>query len=97
MKIYMEESGVVESAEERWKQNFLVKGPFKMLVVQVIAAENNGWRAEVGYSNGGMVIEDPKQTFKSTWAANLEAVTKIAKSMARQHKIKWKPGPYGKQ
>ena len=79
-----------------WKKNFIVIGDSVSMAIEVVAAENDGWRAEVGFSKGGMVIEDPVFILKSEWAKSFEAAETIAKSMARKYKIKWQPKPYGK-
>jgi hypothetical protein len=64
-------------------------------MINVIAAEANGWRVEVGYSFGGKVIENPKQSISSEWVNTFEGAEKLAKSKAKIHKIKWNKKPYG--
>jgi len=92
-------AGLNEAAdtEERWKRNVISVGPKMALVVQITAAEANGWRTDVGFSKGGKVIEDPAYSLKSDWVATYEAAEKAAKTYARKFKIKWKPVPYGKR
>lgn len=79
---------------ERWKDNFVVTAPVT-LAVAVTAAENNGWRAEVGVSQGGKVIE--RQPFSTKWFKTFEEAKKEAKRLARVNKIQFKPKPYGER
>jgi hypothetical protein len=79
-----------------WKKNFIVPGPKATIMVSVIAAENDGWRAEAGVSLGGKVIESPKQAFESNWVQTFEAAENKAKGMCRTFKCPWKGRkPYG--
>lgn len=89
--------GLSEAREnpDDWKKNFITIGNKVFSVVQVIAAENDGWRVEYGYSKGGKVIEDPKQILRSDWHRTFELAEKNAKAMAKLFDVKWKPKPYG--
>jgi hypothetical protein len=78
-------------------KNFIVIGKQVFLAIDVITAENNGWRAEVGISQSGMVIEDPKYTFKSSWFSTFEQAEKAALGMAKDMKVNWNPKPYGRR
>jgi len=78
-----------------WKNNFIVLGDKYFIAVEVIAAENDGWRVEVGFSKNGMVVEDPKQIIKSDWKKTFEIASKEAKILAKKYNIKWEPKPYG--
>ena len=80
---------------EDWKKNFIVVGNPYYVCVQVVAAENGGWRAEVGFSKDGMVIEDPKQAMKSEWTKTFEGAENIAKQLSKTFGISWNPKPYG--
>lgn len=84
-----------EQGPDRWKKNFIVLGPQGTIVVQVIAAENNGWRSESGVSKTGKVIERNDQMFKSTWHQTFWDAEDNAIKMARKLGIRWKPQPYG--
>jgi len=77
------------AAEDRWQYNFIGGTGKVTLMVSVTAAENNGWRADVGLSQGGKVIE--KSSFVSVWKSDFEEAAKAAKSLARKYKIRWKP------
>ena len=91
--------GLTEARDnpDDWKKNFIVLGGKVTLAVEVIAAEANGWRTDVGFSKDGMVIESPKQILKSDWSKTFEEAEKKAKSFARSYGISWNPRPYGKQ
>jgi len=89
---------LAEDGEERWRKNFIITGPVT-LAIEVIAAEADGWRAEIGLSEGGKVIENGKRSpaVKSVWSKNFEAAEGQAKKWARQFGLVWKPKPYGDQ
>jgi len=78
--------------KERWKYNFVGGSDKVTLMVQVIAAESDGWRTEVGISRGGKVIE--RDSIRTVWAKTFEEAVKTAKKLARQYKIKWRPAHY---
>ena len=77
---------------ERWMYNFIGGAAQKTLLVEVVAAENNGWRARVGLSEGGKVIE--KHGLSGEWFHDFAGAVKHAKSLARKYKIPWNPQHY---
>ena len=77
---------------ERWQYNFIVTSQ-KTLAVEVIAAENNGWRAELGITEGGKVIEG--ETLNTAWSRSFDGAVEQAKAWARLYKIAWQPRHYG--
>ena len=82
----------IKQAGDRWMYNFVGGMVQKNLMVEVVAAENNGWRAGVGISDGGKVIE--KNWIKSEWFRDFPSAVKQAKSWSRIYKIPWRPRHY---
>jgi hypothetical protein len=75
-----------------WKYNFIGGQAQVTLMVSVIAAESNGWRAELGISEGGKVIDHG--AMQSEWSRSFEGAVSVAKTMAKKAKIKWSPKHY---
>lgn len=77
------------SAVARWKYNFTAGSKTATLLIEVIAAENDGWRARLGISDGGKVIEET--ALQSEWFQSFEEAKIQAKIFARKYRIKWEP------
>jgi hypothetical protein len=80
------------AGDDRWQYNFIGGQDKVTMMVTVIAAEAQGWRAELGISFGGKVID--KGAIKSEWSRDFESAVKVARSMARKAGIKWAPKHY---
>jgi len=86
------ERQAAEAADQRWQYNFIGGQNQVTMMVSVTAAEADGWRADLGISEGGKVIDHG--SIKSEWARTFEGAVSLAKSMAKKAKITWSPKHY---